>query len=100
MRIYPLLLTQFDHQFIKGQVTLFRDPMRYPTRHSRKLAMPAAVALALGFQPARRAPQKHHIVHKLDRNPELRRCCPVAVTLSHEINDPLPKLQRKWFAHQ
>ena len=61
--------------------------------------MPAAIALRLGVQRAGRPLQKHHVVHEFDRNPELRRRRTVRVAFLDEINDPLTKLHRKWFAH-
>ena len=96
----PKPLPQFDHQFIKGQVALFLDPARDPAHHTRQLAVPTAVALGLGLKQTRRALQKHHIVHKLDRNAELSRRSPVRVTIFDKINDPTTKLHRKWLAHQ
>ena len=100
MRLYPLLVTQLDHQFIQRQVALFPDPARDPTRHAREFAMPAAITLRLGLQRAGRPLQKHHVIDKLDRNPELRRRRTVRVTFLNEINDPLTKRHRKWFAHR
>ena len=96
----PRPLAQFGHQFVKGQVALFRDPAGNPVHHARQLAVPAAVALELGFQRTRLALQDDHVVHELDRNPELRRCGPMRVTLFDKVNDALTKLHRKWLAHQ
>ena len=100
MRLDPLLVTQLDNQLIQRQVALFPDPALDPTRHAREFAMPAAIALRLGLQRAGRPLQKHHVVHEFDRNPELRRRRTVRMTFFNEINDPLPKSHRKWFAHK
>ena len=93
-------VAQFDHQLVKGQVALFRDPAFNPTRYARQLAVPAAVALGLGRKRPSPALQQHHVVHKFDRNPELRRRSPMRVTFLNEINNPLTKLHRKWLTHQ
>ena len=93
-------LTKFDHQFIKGQVALFHDPASDPIRHASQLAMPAAIALRLGFKRAGHPFQDDHVVHELDRNPELNRRSPVRVTFLNKINNPLTKLHRKWLSHQ
>ena len=61
--------------------------------------MPAAVALRFGPKRPGRLLQQDHIVHELDRNPELRRCSPVAVTFLNKLDDALTKLHRKRFAH-
>ena len=91
---------QLDHQFIQRQIALLLNPAFDPTRHAREFAMPAAITLRLGLQRAGRPLQKHNVIDKLDRNPELRRWSPVAVTFLNKINDALAKLNRKWFAHQ
>ena len=93
-------LTKFDHQFIKGQVALFHDPASDPIRHASQFAMTTTVALLLGLKRPGGALQEHHVIHELDRNPELRRRSPVRVTFLNKINDPLTKLHRKWPAHQ
>ena len=93
-------VTQLDHQFIQRQVALLLDPAFDPTRHPRQLAVPTAVALGLGLKRSGPALQQHHVVHKLDRNPELSRRRTMRVTFLNEINDALAKLHRKWFAHQ
>lgn len=98
--IDALDLTKFDNQFIKGQVALFLDPGFDPVRHASQLAMPTTVALLLGLQRSGGTLQKHHVIHELDRNPELRRSSPVRVTFLNKINDPLTKLHRKWLTHQ
>ena len=46
----PMLRTQFDHQFIKGQVTLFPDPAPDPVRNARQLALPTPIALLPGLK--------------------------------------------------
>ena len=91
---------QLDHQFIQRQIALLLDPAFDPTRHARQLAVPTAVALGFGLKRSGPALQENHVVDKLDRNPELRRCSPVAMTFLNKINDALAKLHRKWFAHQ
>ena len=96
----PMLRTQLDYQFIKGQVTLFLNPASDPVRHASQLAMPAAVALPPGLKGPGGALQKHHVIHELDRNPEPRCRSPMRVTFFNKINDPLTKLHRKWLAHQ
>ena len=58
MGLDPMLRPQFDHQFIKGQVTLFLDPPPDPDRHAHQLAMPTPVALRLGLKRPRGALQK------------------------------------------
>ena len=83
-----MLHTQFDNQFIKGQVVLFLDPTSDPVRHPRQLAMPTTVALRLGRKRPCRPLQEDHVLHELDRNPELRRRSPVRVTFLNKINDP------------
>ena len=93
-------VTQFNHQFIKGQVALFLDPASNPICHASQFAMPPTVALRLGRKRSRGALQKHHVIHELDRNPELRRRSPVRVTFFNKINNPPTKLHRKWLAHQ
>lgn len=95
-----MTVTQFNHQFIQRQVALLLDPALDPTRHASQLAVPTAVALGFGHQRSGPELQKHHVVHKLHRNPELRRRSPMRVTFPNEINDALAKLHRKWFAHQ
>ena len=70
-----------------------------PTRHANQLAMPTPVALRLGLKRPGGALQKHHVIHQLDRNPELRRRSPVPVTLLNKINNPPTKRHRKWLAH-
>ena len=92
--------TKLDHKFIKRQVALLLDPPFDPTRHARQLAMPAATALGLGLKQSGRALQQDHVVHELDRNPELRRSSPMGVTFLDKLNDTLTKLHRKWFTHQ
>ena len=93
-------VTQLDDQLIKCQLALLLDPAFHPTRHARQLAVPAPVALRLGLKRPGRPLQKHHVIHKFDRNPELHRCGPVRMTFLNEINNPLTKLHRKWLAHQ
>ena len=44
---HALDFPQFDHQLIKGQITLFPDPTSDPVCHPRQLAMPTTVALLL-----------------------------------------------------
>ena len=56
--------------------------------HVKQLAVPAAVALGLGFQRTRLALQDDHVVQELDRNPELRRCRPVRMTFLNKIKRP------------
>ena len=86
---------QFDHELIQRQVALLRDPAFNPTRHARQLAVPTAVALGLGRKRSGHALQQHHVVHKLDRNPKLRRRSPMRMTFLIKINDALAKLHRK-----
>ena len=93
-------ITKFDHQLIKRQVAFLLDPLLDPTRHARQLAMPAPTALGLGLKRSGCALQEHHVVHKLDRNTELRRRSPMRVTFLNEINNTLTKLHRKWSTHQ
>ena len=45
-----LEVTQFDHQFIKGQLALFPDPVPEPVCYANQLAMPTPVALRLGLK--------------------------------------------------
>ena len=99
VRFDPLPLAQLGHQFIKGQVTLFRDPALDPTHHAGQLAMPAPVALRLGFKRTCLALQQDHVVDELDRNAESSRRSPMRVTLFNKINDASPKFNRKWFTH-
>ena len=94
----PEPVAQLDHQFIKGQVALLPDPPRDPVHHARQLAVPTAVAPGLGLQRAGSEFQQHHVVHELDRNPELRRRSPKGMTFLNKIKDALTKLQRKWLA--
>ena len=96
----PMLRTQFDHQFIKGQVALFPDPAPDPVRNASQLAMPTPVARLLGLQRSRRTLQKHRVIHELDRNPEPRCRSPVRVTFLNKINNPPTKLHRKWLVPQ
>ena len=62
--------------------------------------MPTAVALRLGFKRPGRLFQQDHIVHELDRNPDLRRRSPMRVPIVDKINDALTKLHRKWLTRQ
>ena len=73
MGLDTLDVPQFDNQFIKGQITLFLDPAQGPVRHTSQFAMTTTVALRLGLKRPRGALQKHHVIHELDRNAELRR---------------------------
>ena len=100
MRRDALLFAQRDHQLIQRQVALILDPARDPTRNTRQLAMTATIALRLWVKPPRRTLQKHHVVHKLDRNPEPRRRSAVRVAFLNKINDTLTKRHRKCPAHQ
>jgi hypothetical protein len=43
-------VTQFNHQFIKGQVALFLDPASNPICHASQFDMPATVALLFGLK--------------------------------------------------
>lgn len=90
---------QFGHQFIKGQIALFRDPPLYPIRHTRQFAEPTPIALGLGLKRPGRPLQEDHVIHELDRNPELSCRGTVRVTFFDKVNDTLSKLNRKWFAH-
>jgi len=83
-----LNLPQFEHQFIKGQTALFPDPAQGPGRRASLLAMPTPVALLLGRKRPCRPLQEYHVVHELDRNPELRRRSPVRVAFLDKMNNP------------
>ena len=98
VRLNAMPVPQFHHQFIQRPIALFPDPAPDPTRHARQLAMPAAVALRLGIKRPGPAPQQHHVVDKLDVNPEPRRRSPVRGTFLNKTNDALTKLHRKWLA--
>jgi len=100
MGLDALDLPQFDHQFIEGQVALFPDPAPDPACHPRQLAMPTTIALLFGLKRPGHPLQDNHVVHELDRNPELRRRSPVRVAFLNKINNPLTKFHRKWLAHQ
>ena len=67
-------VTQLDHQFIKRQAELLLDSAFDPTRHARQIAVPTAVALGLGRKRPGPVFQQHHVIDKLGRDPELRRC--------------------------
>ena len=93
-------VTEFDHQLIEGQVAFFLDPAPDPICHASQFTMPTTVALLFGLKGPGGALQKYHVVHELDRNPELRRRSPVRVTFLDKINNSPTKFHRKWLAHQ
>jgi len=85
---HALDFPQFDHQLIKGQITLFPDPTSDPVCHPRQLAMPTTIALLLGLKRPCRPLQDDHVVHELDRNAKTRRRSPVRMAFLNKINDP------------
>lgn len=93
-------ITKFDQPVIKCQVAFLLDPLLDPTRHARQLAMPAPTALGLGLKQSGCALQEYNVVHKPDRNTELRRSSPMRVTFLNELNDVLTLFHRKCSTHQ
>ena len=97
---HALDVTEFDHQLIEGQVALFLDPAPDPACYASQFTMPTTVTLLFSLKGPGGALQKYHVVHELDRNPELRRRSPVRVTFLDKINNSPTKFHRKWLAHQ
>ena len=96
MGFEPMLVLRLDHPFIRGQAVLFLDPASDTVSHAGGLALPTTTGLLLGLQRSCSARQKNHVIHKPDRNPELRYRNLVRVALFNKINDPMTKLPTKW----
>src|SRR5210317_1629456 len=94
-----VLISQFAHQIVQRKIRLRVHPRRDPALHGAQFAMPTAIALGAGFQPARLALQDHHVVNEFHRNPEPRRGCAVRMPFLHKRNNTFTKCHRMWFAH-
>lgn len=98
MDIYPLLVAQFDDQFIKGAVTLLADALPDPVPQLDQLAV-SGPALPLRFQRPRLALQLHHVVHELDRHAEMRRCSAMRMSFRDKVDNALTQRNRMRSAH-
>lgn len=87
---------KLGHQIIKGQVTLFGNPPFEPIANGAKLAMTSAIPLRLGIKGSGLPLQFDHVIHKFDRNPEMRGGRTVAVPFFDKINNALPEFYRMW----
>ena len=95
---HALNVTEYDQQLVEGQVALFLDPAPDPACHASQFTMPTTVTRLFGLRGSGGALRKYHVVHELDRNPELRRRRPMRVTFLDKINNSPTKFHRKWLA--
>ena len=109
---YALDVPQFDHQLMKGQISLslIRRPIQAATPDSLQCP-PLLPCLLASCDPAVR----FNIIVSFTNLIETRNCAafaialepmarrwltPVRVTFLNKINDPPTKLHRKWLAYQ
>lgn len=69
-----VMIRQFQHQIIQGQIRLCNRPCLDPAPKTGQLAEAAAIALSTRLQPTRFTLQDHHVVDEFYRNSKPRRC--------------------------